>query len=621
MARLASLRRINDTHAFLFTFANPQMLHYFLASLHHPPPNTQDVQNSPPSPPMSYHEWRDTPDHIQDRHDLGVFHDRRTFGGSWQGTDTHHTWVHAYGVPLNTPAPPYIAQHLRERRNTRDDGYGHAYGPPPPFDHRGRSPQRYGRQYSPPHRRSASPRFRRPQSPLYRRRPSPPYRRGSSPSSSRRHRSDRGRGRAARGRGGRQDSEEERLRRNALRTMKGPWVRTAHPPDIANVGRDSDGHPICPLERDASDPNDYGSDGEVTALPPNWNAKEVLRHAEALQLAGEDTEGIRLPPSGDSGIWRTLSILTVHQAENLLRWVRRTEPTAFAYMTHIANTLKHSPVLQRSAGEIYLLSKEAAARSTYWQLTTGNKKAPKPIPLERQTSTNFDNTLQIYLGDATMGDDGTTVLIAERAGESSVQSGTHIKLNIAISLDANHAHSVCGRHGHRVRKPIPPDVAAWYTINALCPRRTRKASSMQRHKFFELLMRILSVHGALFRIATFGGYPDAELPLEHYPFRTNNITPSLVVSWLIQHGIKKDGEAVRIMEEFARARRNMREGRSDPSGTSFKSGDWPRDSAEVLMLREDEVTPWAKLRHGMLQEHVTSDYPECPADAMEDDGQ
>ncbi|KAJ7034327.1 hypothetical protein C8F04DRAFT_1260093 [Mycena alexandri] len=332
------------------------MLQRFLDSLHQLPTYTQEAKTNPPPPQMAYHEWRDTPDHIQDRHDLGVFHDRRTFGGSWQGTDTHHTWVHAYGVPLNTPAPPYIPQHLRERRNTRDDGYGRAYGPPPVFDHHQRPPARYARQYSPPRRRSASPPSRRPQSPPYRRRLSPPYRRPSSPSSSRRstpstrgsdrrrrspsprrHRSpspqhsryDRGRGRSNRGRRGRDEGEEERLRRTALRTKKGPWVRTVFPPDIDSAERDSDGHPVCPLERVAGDPNDYGSDDEVAALPPNWNAKEVMRRTEALQLADGDSDGVRLPPSGEAGLWRKLSITTAHQAENVLRWVRRTEPGVY----------------------------------------------------------------------------------------------------------------------------------------------------------------------------------------------------------------------------------------------------------------------------------------------------
>ncbi|KAJ7017110.1 hypothetical protein C8F04DRAFT_1200951 [Mycena alexandri] len=428
-------------------------------------------------------------------------------------------------------------------------------------------------------------------------------------------------------------AEEERLRRNALRTKRGPWVRTVFPPDVHAAEKDSDGHPICPLECATNDPNDYGSDDEIVALPPNWNARKSLRRTEALQTEGADAEGVRLQPSGEAGMWRTLSVTTVHQAENVLRWVRRTEPSALAYMTHIAHVLKSNPALLRTAGEIYLLAKENSARATYWLLATGNKKPPKAIPLEQQTSTNFDNSVQVYLGAATMGDNDTIVLIAERGSESSVQSGTHLKLNIAISL----YEQMFARDwplGMRITatrfanimvveyaSPYPPDVAAWYTINALCPRRTRKGTSIQRHKFFELLMRILSVGGAFFRIATFSDYRDADLPLEHYPFRTDNITSSLVVSWLIQHGIKKDGDAVRILEDFARARRNLREGRNDPSGTTFKSGDWPRDSAEVLTLREDEVTKWADLEHAMVQDHVTTSYPQRPADTMEDDGQ
>ncbi|KAJ7763858.1 hypothetical protein B0H16DRAFT_1455106 [Mycena metata] len=561
------------------------------------------------------------------------------FGGSWQGIDVHHTWVHAYGVPLNTPVPPYVPQHLHKCRNVRNDGYGRAYGPPPRFDHHARSPPQYGRQDSSPRRHSASPPPRRQPTSSYLRRStpstshtssrqSPSPRRRRSPSPQRIH-DHRGRGRGGRGRT-RQSDKEGRLRRNALRTKHGPWIRTVHPPDINIAERDSDGHPICPLERKAGDPDDFGSDNEVVVLPPNWNAKESLRRTEALQTECVKASE-RLVPSGEAGLWRNLSVTTVHQAENILCWVRRMEPTALAFMTHLAHVLRSNPTILRTACEIYLLSKESAARATYWTLTMGDNKPPKAVPLERETSTNFDNSTKVYLGFATLGDDNTIVLIAERGGKGSVQSGTHLKMNVAISqyeqIPAKDwplglrisATQFAMTLVYDYASPYPPDVAVWYTINALSPRRTRKGTLIQRHNFFELLMRILLVAGTFFRITNLGGYRDADLPLEHYPFRTNNITASLVVSWLIQHGIRKDGDAIRYMEDFAHARRNLHEGENNPTAIiTYKLGDWPHNAEEMLALSEGKVTKWADLQHAMLQEHVTTNYPAHPADAMED---
>ncbi|KAJ7459538.1 hypothetical protein B0H11DRAFT_2242605 [Mycena galericulata] len=670
------------------------------------------------------HQYADTAYHIQDRHDLSLLWDRGQFGGRWQGTDAQHTWVHALGVPLDAPWPPYVPLAIRSAYSTPSHAYpvpqrerGFAEGgytpqrqyreptqgmqtPPPPqrpapqyepdwrtaergryiaprSDNSGDTYNRYAYTPAPPQRRrslSPPPRWRRDDSPSTRgstlsrgssqRRPgSPsrrqrsrsrsPYRRSRSRSPIRYARGQRGRRVHSHGPMGtstarsewRKRDDEAHLREKALHSRPS-WVRTIWPEDITKVATDDDGHPICPLEVKADDEDDYGSDSGNTVLPSNWVARETERVTEALELEMQGTvyNKTAVPMPATAGIWANLPLRTVEQAANVLRWVTRTEPTAFAFMHHHVVRLGNDPTVQRSAPFVYLMAKQVDATTQFWMRSTGRRHAP-PRP-SKTNARRLDppgadpimvaagfkgNPIQVYVGNAVMGDDTTTVIIKQAPEASQVQSGTHTKRHIAVLIYGNILVKHWP-HGLRVTEkrfphpaadyaePYDIDVGVWFTINALCPRRTCHGSSVQRVKFFSLLMLLLSVHGTFHRYAQFGQYPYATLPLEHYPFRTENITMSLIVSWFVQHGIAKDGEAIAQMESFARARRNWRNGVDDPTITIFTKGEFPRNPNDVLAIPESDITPWADIRHAPPQDGVRTAYPECPStDAMDQD--
>ncbi|KAJ7185936.1 hypothetical protein C8R46DRAFT_1025861 [Mycena filopes] len=111
----------------------------------------------------------------------------------------------------------------------------------------------------------------------------------------------------------------------------------------------------------------------------------------------------------------------------------------------------------------------------------------------------------------------------------------------------------------------------------------------------------------------------ADLKQQHYPFLTANITFSHVVDWFVQHGVARDGDGIRDLESFARARHNRAAGKDDPTLRDFETGGTPHNEGEMLRLvmGSDFVT-WKEVRHAALQPDVSSAYPPRPADTMED---
>jgi hypothetical protein len=134
---------------------------------------------------------------------------------------------------------------------------------------------------------------------------------------------------------------------------------------------------------------------------------------------------------------------------------------------------------------------------------------------------------------------------------------------------------------------------------------------------------VLSVAGPFNRIAQLSKYEFANWALEHYLFLTGNITMSHVVAWLVQHGVVRDGQAIRHLESFACARRNLKEGLETPMPSNFKSGDRPRCEADMLSLAlGQDFVHWREVAHAGLQPDVESTYPAHPGhpEAMDEDG-
>ncbi|KAJ7604881.1 hypothetical protein DFH06DRAFT_1150828 [Mycena polygramma] len=520
----------------------------------------------------------------------------------------------------------YYAQ--RGRANSGSGGYGRPYGPSASYDYHRRSP-------SPPHHQEARGL----------------HARGAGYRGQASHRGAYHGGGYRGGHGARYDAyprrgdyrEEERLRARALQGRiktppppAVPWVRSVYPTDIAEAEPDGNGHPVCPLESgDGDDEDDYGSDSEIPSLPSGWKTTELARQADAVahEERGRKYTRHKVEPSDAIGRWLNKTIDTKDEAANVLRWIARTEPSAFHFMHCERVRLGSDPTITRTEGQVYLLQRQNAASVAYWMATTGRRKGPSRYeapPAFEDPGQRAEEDQYAYLGTAILGDEKTFVIVTELAdGDSEVRSGSHTRLIKAVRLYEEMEHRLWPL-GFRVNereyapprdrfaRPFANDVLAWYTINALAPRRNRVGTSVERAKFMEILIRLLSVAGTFNRVAQIGEYVDASRALEHYPFITFNITFSHVVGWLVQHGIRRDGDAIKTLESFARARRNVKEDKVDPNGITFKYGGSPHHEKEMLALAMGpDFCHWRDLIHAGLQSNVTSEYPAQPSIAMD----
>ncbi|KAJ7488627.1 hypothetical protein B0H11DRAFT_1913103 [Mycena galericulata] len=587
--------------------------------------------------------WADTDRHTQDRNNPGHFWDRKIYGGHWWGPDHRSTYVHELGVPLGTRDPPFVANIDRVNR----------MGPPPGEYRRSADPPRHSdgsRNRSPPHasssssgsgyyrrghhhRRNATPipdeahhdqrdQYRRTRSPY----PAPQHHWVDRPSRGK-HRTSPMAASGARD-SWRNDKGARALRQRAVESKRGrsytrQWVRSIYPPDIAAAPVDAEGHPQCPLEVVEDDESDYGSDAEMPTLPANWRSEEKLRQLDSIELVrlGRHFASFKTPSEAEVGRWSGLMITTPDQAANLVRWVVRTEPSTYYFMRQQCLRLGSNVTKLRNEGELYLLRAQNPAAEQFWMRSTGKKKGPynqlAPSGVRATDEERF-----AFLGSAVQGDDDTVVIITEKAASGDARSGTHTLLEAAAKLyDA--MDTKLWPLGFRIDEMTWPtmricrvyfnDVLAWYTINALAPRRNRVGTSIDRAKFMELLVRLLSIGGAFNRIAQLGEYEFANLPLEHYPFLTQNIGFSHIVAWFTQHGIRHEGEDIRILESFCRSRRNFTHKTSSPTNTEFAAGSTPQNMSDVLRRGDADIIHWRDLRHAQLQPNTESSYPQHPA--------
>ncbi|KAJ7459188.1 hypothetical protein B0H11DRAFT_2242754 [Mycena galericulata] len=432
------------------------------------------------------------------------------------------------------------------------------------------------------------------------------------------------------------DDDTQRLRDRAMASRKrspprrgrseaARWTRTMFAPNVRDAPRDDAGHPMCPIEVNEGDADDFGSDDEAASLPDNWKTVETLRQADAVELKklGRRYPPFVPPPADAVGVWHELSLNTVEETTNLFRWVSRTENTAYHFMRREFLRLSSDPTIARTPGEIYLIQKQNVMYQRYWMRSTGFRKAPRsvaaaPMPLDDRA---------VYLGTAMLATDETVVIVTERT-DGEAYSGTHTALAAAAArYDAMESRQ--WPLGFRVSEDVYPtakfsrvywnDVAAWYTLNALMPRRIRVGSSIYRAVFLGLVIRLLSVAGMYNRVAEMGEYVLDTLPLEHYPFLTLNIGFSHVVAWLIQHGIARDGPEIPVLESFARSRRNRIHGRATPSMTEFESGEPPHNARDVAMMTESDIIHWRDLTHATLQPGVQSNYQHPIGARMDED--
>ncbi|KAJ7110267.1 hypothetical protein C8R43DRAFT_1139417 [Mycena crocata] len=134
------------------------------------------------------------------------------------------------------------------------------------------------------------------------------------------------------------------------------------------------------------------------------------------------------------------------------------------------------------------------------------------------------------------------------------------------------------------------DALVVQTVHALGPDGRR---GHQYHVFFENWVMMMSIPGLYAHIVNVGGYPFAELPMEHYPGPTNNVTMPDVAAWMVQHGIAPTSNAVLYMEEFARARRNMRANIENLNAVGWPEE--PRNVASAMAADPNSIPSWVEM--------------------------
>ncbi|KAJ7815206.1 hypothetical protein B0H13DRAFT_1924325 [Mycena leptocephala] len=122
----------------------------------------------------------------------------------------------------------------------------------------------------------------------------------------------------------------------------------------------------------------------------------------------------------------------------------------------------------------------------------------------------------------------------------------------------------------------------------------------------DMAVRLFSIRGLFALIVRTGGYLAARMPMQHYPYLTDNITLWLVAACFVQHGISADSPDVATLEDIARTRRNMQSGITD-----LTNGTWdqnPRDTG-ILNTIIPQIPLWTDLNHAPLAPNSTAPPP------------
>ncbi|KAJ7037607.1 hypothetical protein C8F04DRAFT_1232469 [Mycena alexandri] len=164
--------------------------------------------------------------------------------------------------------------------------------------------------------------------------------------------------------------------------------------------------------------------------------------------------------------------------------------------------------------------------------------------------------------------------------------------------------------------PNVHDVLAHHTGLALSPNERR--TNAHQHRVFSLATTgLFSVEGLYAHILRLGEYPLATLPLEHYPYLTDNCTIFIVAAWYAQHGIIPGSQDVVALETYSRVRRNASAGITDLSNANWEG---EPVSATALQLTAEQIPHWTTIQNAPLRPFASSGGIEASAHAVPMDG-
>ncbi|KAJ7747403.1 hypothetical protein DFH07DRAFT_776008 [Mycena maculata] len=575
--------------------------------------------------------WQDDEHWIEDRFDRGALHERKT-SGYWTGDECAPTWVWPLGGSLNTPPPPFRS--FRENRGNlapkpEESGQGMALAPPAPpaaaNAHAGRpldacpiDTRSIASSDAPDSRRYYEPREYR------------------------------------------DDLARERFRDEAYWGHRGPRYdpRNARP---EYSDRDAlDRERLFERDRDRSydaDREDQTRARETRQLRGrsfDTRREPPRREVERLFPSPDIREARRGPDRHPIA-----RIATIDQAMNLSDWLDKGEESSFEFFQFIVQNAAALPLEFRSEGESYIMRHQQALERGWWVTTTG---APRPSRAEHLHGANSGSRGGITaagpahrrIDDDPLSRSGNTGPSHRRVEDAppigSRQSGrvygpsgpsqpaswsagpiAPVPSQGAAANARGYLGSAppnpddiapgdaavgqtripkfpChrGRGGQAFLLHTPLDVDDWDAQHARrtpAPRgrhrsRRGRAGICHWRRWYETVTLMLSIPGYYAHLVVAGGYPPASLPLQHYPYLTDNFTMPLAAAWLIRHGIPVSGPAITALESFARSRRNVRNNIVDLNNVGWS--DTPCSLAAAL----EDSTPipaWAELQHAPLR--------------------
>ncbi|KAJ7799313.1 hypothetical protein B0H13DRAFT_1933218 [Mycena leptocephala] len=349
------------------------------------------------------------------------------------------------------------------------------------------------------------------------------------------------------------------------------------------------------------------------------------------------------------GIWQHLTIANLLQALNLIEWMDQGDESAYELFRFIIQNVSAEPGTFRTEGENHIIIHQGRLDRDWWITTRGvahdqsaylvnaparahrmhHRCAPSPRRLwDHRTAQRWSGWLappprarptnrarappggyalegRGYLGtsppdpaDEAPPMAATGEFRAWRALPNMLGTVVDVMRHYFFADTHTWAVGIRNMLGER-RRPggdtvHTGDALAYQTCIALGPDDRHGLDHQWRH-FYETLVLMFSIPGLYAHIVSVGGYPEAALPMVHYPYLTDNITMPLVAAWLVQHGIPATGAAPAAIEEFARSRCNIRASIEDLSNVGW--ADEPRSVTSALAVDHASIPSWANLCH------------------------
>ncbi|KAJ6462401.1 hypothetical protein DFH09DRAFT_1113895 [Mycena vulgaris] len=432
------------------------------------------------------------------------------------------------------------------------------------------------------------------------------------------------------------------------------WIRTVYPPAIKLALRDSGSHPLFPDSVSNDDESEYDSEDDVKE-PTNYSTNEGIQRNRAImaekvgRLYGkvfEESDPQRV------GVWTGAgTVLTFVQARNMLRWIHHGDRSMMEFLKHImtqrCRALSANDRVQRSkpanAGrpgppgfpfQAPIVVASVGTPEAILQLP--NMLAPQQAPpasTEPVATQDADEdmpdapgvkppVLRAYLGSSPAPNEGAPGVVLTENDDA--EHDTHRPIFASREKMVRWYGNVPTSHwpkGMRISSnalpdtpnasPWVPDVTSWCTLNALSPVRVPGGSSLDRARFLDAAIRMLSVHGTYLRYTEEGGYIFNNLPLEQYPFDATNISFAQITAWFIQHGIARNSDDLATLESYARSCRNHIAGNEDLNTHEFDAGH-PAICLDVENIIIHDEDCWDRVRHATVRIDISMNYPQFP---------